>query len=181
MTELNFTAARCDQQENGLWLCLQVAPAHWQKARRYAMQGVKGPQTAQLKRHSKKRSLDANAYFWVLCDRLAQATGFTKEEIYRNTIREIGGVSEVVCMPSKAVKQFCKNWNANGLGCQTETQPSKISGCTNVVVYYGSSTYDTKQMAALIDSIVQDCQAVGIETKTPAELALLVEEWGTKK
>jgi len=33
-----------------------------------------------------------------------------------------------------------------------------------IVVYYGSSTYDTKQMSALIDSLVQDAQALGIET-----------------
>ena len=51
----------------------------------------------------------------------------------------------------------------------------------NVTLYYGSSTYDTKQMSRLIDNIVQDCQAVGIETLTPDKLALLLEEWGDAK
>ena len=44
-----------------------------------------------------------------------------------------------------------------------------------MVLYYGSSVYDTKQMSALIDHIVQDCKALGIETKTPAEIMLLNE------
>ena len=42
-------------------------------------------------------------------------------------------------------------------------------------LYYGSSTYDSKQMARLIDNIVQDCKAVGVETATPQELARLKE------
>lgn len=43
--------------------------------------------------------------------------------------------------------------------------------------YYGSSSYDRKQMAALIDYIVQDCKAMGIETMTPAQLAGLIDRW----
>lgn len=42
-----------------------------------------------------------------------------------------------------------------------------------MLLYYGSSTYDGAQMARLIDNIVQDCKAVGIETMTPDELARL--------
>lgn len=47
-----------------------------------------------------------------------------------------------------------------------------------MVLYYGSSTFDTKQMARLIDNIVQDCKALGIETLTPQQLDALKEEWG---
>ena len=69
-------------------------------------------------------------------------------------------------------------WEHNGIGWQAETMPSKLPGCTNVILYYGSSTYDTAQMSRLIDLIVQDCDALGIETKDPAEIDRLVEEWG---
>lgn len=47
-----------------------------------------------------------------------------------------------------------------------------------VTVWYGSSTYDTEQMSRLIDAVVEDCKAVGIETMTPAELDALVSRWG---
>lgn len=43
--------------------------------------------------------------------------------------------------------------------------------------YYGSSTYNTRQMSRLIDNLVQDCKAVGVETLTPAELARLKGAW----
>ena len=43
--------------------------------------------------------------------------------------------------------------------------------------YYGSSTYNRKQMAALIDLVVQDCKQLGIETLTERELSLLCDRW----
>lgn len=58
------------------------------------------------------------------------------------------------------------------------TATSKLKGCVNVTVWYGSSVYDTEQMARLIDAIVQDCRDVGIETMTPRELDALVSRWG---
>ena len=54
---------------------------------------------------------------------------------------------------------------------------SKLPGCTNVILYYGSSSYDTEQMSSLIDLLVDDCKAQGIETATPDELARYKEEW----
>lgn len=132
----------------------------------------------EVKPYRERRSLDANAYFFVLVDKLAEKLNTTKEEIYRNAIKEIGGVSETICVRDKAVKRLCESWSKNGLGWQTDTFPSKIEGCTNVILYYGSSTYDTAQMSRLIDNIVQDCKAVGIETRTPDEIANLLSMWG---
>ena len=59
-----------------------------------------------------------------------------------------------------------------------ETFPSKLKGCVNVTVWYGSSVYDTEQMSRLIDAVVEDCKAVGIETMTPEELDALMIRWG---
>lgn len=131
----------------------------------------------EVKPYRKKRSLDANAYFFVLADKLAEKLRITKEDVYRNAIKEIGGVSETVCVKNEAVDRLCNGWSKNGLGWQTETFPSKIEGCTNVVLYYGSSTYDKEQMSRLIENIVQDCHEVGIETRTPDELANLLSMW----
>lgn len=131
----------------------------------------------EVKPYRERRSLDANAYFFVLADKLAEKLRITKEEVYRNAVREIGGVSETVCVKNQAVERLCEGWSKNGLGWQAETFPSKLEGCTNVILYYGSSTYDKAQMSRLIENIVQDCQAVGIETRTPSELANLLSLW----
>ncbi|HZJ75238.1 MAG TPA: hypothetical protein VFD25_01490 [Clostridia bacterium] len=130
-----------------------------------------------LKPYRKKRSLDANAYFWVLCSKLAEATGVTKTEVYKQSILNIGGNSETLCGQTEAVENICKLWEATGLGWLTETFESKLDGCTNVILYKGSSAYDTKQMSRLIENVVQDCKAVGIETMPPEELKRLIERW----
>lgn len=136
-----------------------------------------GKLAIKISEFKKKRSLDANAYCFAMIDKLAEKLNLPKEEVYRNAIRKIGGVSDVVCIKNEAVETLCKNWSDHGLGWQTETFPSKIDGCTNVILYYGSSTYDARQMSSLITNIVEDCQALGIETKSPAELASLLGSW----
>ena len=51
------------------------------------------------------------------------------------------------------------------------------AGYHNGKCFYGSSTYDTAQMPRLIDLLIGECREQGIETKRPAELAALMEEW----
>lgn len=131
----------------------------------------------QVKEYHKKRSLDANAYCWELIGKLSEATGLPKSDIYKTAIKEIGGVFETVCVQTGAAERLCKAWEHKGLGWQSEMFGSKIDGCTNVILYYGSSVYDTAQMSRLIDNIVQDCKALNIETMTPRELEALKAAW----
>lgn len=176
MIQFDFDSARVTPDGE---LCIKVKnlPA----ARQFVYSMKQRTYTCEVKEQHKKRSLDANAYFWVLADKLAEATRIPKEEIYREAIRGIGGNSDTVCVKTTAVDRLCEIWRARGLGWLAEPFPSKIEGCTNIILYSGSSTYDTQQMSRLIDNIVQDCQAVGIETMTPDKLALLVEDWGRDK
>ena len=132
----------------------------------------------EVKPFRQRRSLDANAYCWVLIDRLAEKVGESKEAVYRQYITNIGGNSEIVCVKNNAVERLCDGWRRNGIGWQTETFDSKIEGCTNVILYYGSSVYDTAQMARLLDLIIQDCKELGIPTETPAKIAEMKSLWG---
>lgn len=131
----------------------------------------------EIKKYRKPRSLDANAYAWVLIDKLAARLSMTKVEVYRELIRNIGGVSQTVCVKSEAVESLRTGWARNGLGWFSEEVPSKLDGCTNVILYFGSSSYDTAQMSRLIDLLIEDCKAQGIETATPDEIAKYKEEW----
>lgn len=140
------------------------------------MQGRK--YQAEFKPYRQKRSLDANAYFWVLCGKLAAKINTPRMIIYRQYIREIGDNYEIVPIRADAVDTWIKNWESHGLGWVCDiVGPSKIDGYINVICYYGSSTYDTAQMSRLIDLVVQDCKEQGIETMAPAELARLKEAW----
>ena len=109
-----------------------------------------------------RRSLDANAYMWTLVDKIAQKTRQKPVDVYRHAIKEIPGNSTLVCVQDKAKDVLQQQWQSKGLGWQTEELPSKIEGCTNIVLYYGSSVYNTTQMSLLIDSIVEEAKALGI-------------------
>lgn len=174
MERVSSAAFRWTMDAAGDWLCIQTGQA------RKVLDGLKAGKTydVDIKEHREKRSLDANAYFWVLVDRLAEKLRIPKSEIYRHYIREIGGNNETVCIPDKGVDKLRREWERNGDGWQTSIMPSKLPGCTNVVLYYGSSTYDTAQMSHLIDMVVQDCVEQGIETLSPDKLAGMMEEWG---
>lgn len=128
------------------------------------------PYELVFKRVRRGRSLDANAYAWVLIDKLASKLGLKRSEVYREAIKDVPGVSTIVCVKNTALGTLVASWKKNGLGWQAETMPSKLEGCTNVVLYYGSSAYDSKQMSALIDNLVAECKALGIETLPPATL-----------
>lgn len=132
----------------------------------------------EVKQYREKRSLDANAYFWVLANKISEKVGIAPEEVYHDCIKGIGGNNEVVCVKTEAVEKLCEGWRKNGIGWITETFPSKLEGCVNVILYYGSSTYDSKQMSMLIDRVIDKCIDCGIETKTPAELSLMLARWG---
>lgn len=131
----------------------------------------------EIKEHRERRSLDANAYFWVLCGKLAECTGIEKDVIYRDLIKNIGGNSEIICVRDNALNKLRSGWEHNGIGWVTETMPSKIAGCTNVILYTGSSVYDTKQMSRLIELIVFECKSFGIETATPNEIERMLSLW----
>lgn len=135
----------------------------------------------EIKKYSKRRSLDANAYCWSIIDQIAKKQHIKKSEVYRNAIRDIGGVSDIVCVASEAVEHLCKGWEAHGEGWQTEAVESANEGFTNVTLWYGSSVYDTGQMSALIDSLKQDADGLGIVTMTEKETDRLLMLWGKKK
>ena len=113
-----------------------------------------------------KRSGAANRYMWVLVDKIASKMHLTKDEVYREAIKEIGGVSEVFRMKDEAVDRFESVWESQGIGWQVEKIPIG-DGYTNVIAYYGSSTFDRDQMNQLIDNLVFEAKNLGIDYDTP--------------
>lgn len=173
---LEFTRARWSQDDSGFWISLKVENPF--EARRFLAAKKDKKYVAEIKEYRERRSQDANAYCWVLLGKLSGKLGLPPEEIYRAAIRDVGDNYEVMPVRNDALERWKAIWQSNGLGwlCE-EIGPSKHEGYTNVRNFYGSSAYDKAQMSRLIDNIVQDCKAQGIETLTPDELARLTEEW----
>jgi len=132
----------------------------------------------EVKKWRDHRSKDANALMWDVCQELGAALKIPKEEVYRKAIRDVG---EYIPLPIKAcaVDKFCSNWATKGVGWFAEVQDdSKIPGYKLVFAYYGSSTYDTKQMSTLLDYLIDDAEQIGIVLKAGPELEQRLKELG---
>ena len=129
----------------------------------------------------KKRSLDANRYMWHLCGEIAMALHTTRNEVYIGAIKE-AGVSELHLVMDEAVAAMIERWNQMGLGYIAEVayKSKKNPGSTAMILWYGSSSYDTKEMSRLIDYISDEAKGIGIETMTPDELAELKAAWDNR-
>lgn len=139
------------------------------------------PGNYEIIREKKRRSLDANAYCWKLATDIANAVGITKEDVYRRNIREVG---EYTPLPIKteAVEAFLRVWQGKGIGWFAEVvDDSKLDGYKLIFAYHGSSVYDTSAMSRLIESLIQDAKAVGVDTLSEREKSLLLEDWACRQ
>ena len=135
----------------------------------------------EVKKHREKRAKNANDYMWVLCEKIAQNQGIGAVEVYRKEIQNVGVFSDFA-VTAGAVERFSREWERKGLGwfCRI-VDDDFLVGCKRVRCFFGSSTYTTEEMHRLITAIVEEARALGIETATPSELALLIEDWGKRK
>jgi hypothetical protein len=134
----------------------------------------------ELKEYKEKRSLNANAYCWVLCDKIAkelskEGTVTTKEIVYKDAITQIGSFEPMI-IEEKAFENFERIWSRQGLGFIVQ-EVSRKDKCIRVNCYYGSSTYNTKEMSLLINLLVELAESLNIETKSENEINSLLEKW----
>jgi hypothetical protein len=132
----------------------------------------------ECKEYRKKRSLDANSYAWLLIGKIADVLRTSKEEIYIKMLTRYGqrekqlisiiAEEEALKMIYRAVDNHC-----------CEVGESELNGKTfkHLAILIGSSQYDARQMAILIDGIVSEAKELDIETMTPAEIAELKSRW----
>lgn len=127
--------------------------------------------TLEIEQYRKQRSKSANDYAWELIGKLSEKTGEHKNDIYRKFIYELGIYREWKVDEASA-ETLMKVWQAMGIGWIVERVDSE-NGLVRVHGYYGSSSFNTKQMYKFIQNIVNECKNWNIETRTPDELAKL--------
>ena len=137
----------------------------------------------EIEVHRKKRSLDANAYCWVLCSKIADKLANedprqTKEEVYRAAIRDVGIYKDFPNLSPDDAKTLRTAWEMLGTGWVTEQVDFSHDGETVTIrCYYGSSRYSTKQMSRLLDWLVASAREQGIEVLPPDKLERMITLW----
>lgn len=136
----------------------------------------------ELKLHRDRRSLDANAYFHLLANKIAKALGSSDEDIKIQLVERYGALDR----------------DANGklisFTLPDGVPPTKIYPYTlfigrqfmngtminKYVIYKRTHEMNTEEFAHLIDGTIQDAQELGIETITPEEKQRMMESYERK-
>ena len=141
------------------------------------LEALRGKELAlTVKPYAPRRSLTQNAYMWVMLGELGTALKLPKEEVYRNLIKDYGQF-EVFPIKDEAVERFVRVWQARGLGWVCDVlRASKLTGYTNVIAYYGTSSYTTAEMSRIIDAVLESCREQGISTMSKADIMSLKNE-----
>lgn len=131
----------------------------------------------ELKKHREKRSLDANAYMWVLLEKLSVCLKTTRDELYMHYIRTVG-VSDILECREEAYPMLKASFK------DTEVIDEWFTGETHILqirCFYGTHLYDSEQFSRFLDEIIQDCKDQGIDTATPEEKARMIALWESRR
>ena len=133
--------------------------------------------TAEVKQYRHKRSLNANSYFWLILSEMADILHTTKDDLYLIMLERYGVFTHLIVKPEVA-ERVKEEWRT-----VRELGEVVVNGKKGIQLqcFFGSSTYNTKEMSRLIDGVVQEAKDLGIETMTPDELARLKSEWANEK
>ncbi len=109
------------------------------------------------------------------------AVGCGDLDVYRQHILN-AGVCRPVEVNEAAANTLVTSWSSHGIGWLAERLDyGAHEGFVLFHLYYGSSTYDTKQMSRLLDSVIEDCKEQGIQTLTPNEIARMKATWRAER
>jgi hypothetical protein len=126
-----------------------------------------------IKKWRKKRSNDANSYFHVIVNAIAEARGLSDDEVKRKLVVDYGVLArdedgQIIGFKLPPGVNVDCIYPYTRLYKQVE-ENGKQFNC--YLVYKRSSEMDTKEMARLIDGAIWEAKELGIDTDTPEERA----------
>ncbi len=124
-----------------------------------------------FKEYRKRRSKNANAFCWAMCNEIANLLRTDKDSVYLTMLKRYGQSAVISIRSDIPFGGYLKYFEVEG--------ESTLNGkdFTHYKVFKGSSEYDTREMSIFLDGIVSEAQALGIPVLSDSELALLKDEW----
>lgn len=135
----------------------------------------------ELKPHREQRSVRANALCWELCSQIGRSLSppLPKEEVYRDAIRAVGEYDQYY-IREEALEAFLQTRKLLGVGWFAEVVgDAPLRGYVEVLAYKGSSVYDSRAMASLIDYLVDQAEQMELTIAYDLrEIERIKEDWG---
>lgn len=137
------------------------------------------------KQWREKRSLDANSYYWVLIAKLAETMHISKPRAHNLMLRRYGqnltidGHGAYIRIPdTEKAEEMALEASEYHIRPTSQVVTGKDGvNYRTYIMLMGSRQYDTAEMSHLIDGLVDECKALGIETIPPDELARMMADY----
>ena len=127
----------------------------------------------EANKYRKKRSLEANALLWACLGEIAAALHTDKWEVYLLMLKRYGKYTYICVKPNmvEAVKSYWRECEDIG--------PITINGAEaeQLLCYFGSSTYNTKEMSVLIDGVISEMKEIGLQPPLTRDVQNALKQW----
>lgn len=128
----------------------------------------------EVKKHVKRRSLDANALFWACLSELAMHEKRDKWDLYLEKLKRHGK-----CYPNTVITEGLADLKATWR--EVEEVATRVdeygTSWTTVLLYPGSHLYTTEEFSKLLDDVIEDMKADGLQPPTSEEMRRSLEIW----
>lgn len=123
--------------------------------------------------HREKRSLNANGLLWACINEIANKIGHDKWSVYLNMLKSYGQYTYVLCKPH-AVAKVKEVWRETEEIGEIDVDGQKA---VQLLCYYGSSTYDTKEFSRLLDGVIQEMKNLGLQPPLSEQMQQALLAW----
>lgn len=127
----------------------------------------------EIKKHSEKRSLDANGLLWHCIGQVAKTLSADKWTVYLMFLKRYGKYTYIV-VKENAVEAMKSQWRECEVVGDIDIHGKKA---VQMLCYFGSSTYNTKEFSDLLNGVIADMKEIGLEAPTTAEMQRSLESW----
>lgn len=126
-----------------------------------------------IAKYRAKRSLNANALLWHCLGKIADALRADKWDIYLRMLRRYGQFT-YICVKPQAVEAVKEQWRE----CE-EIGTVDINGqeAVQLLCYFGSSTYNSKDFSVLLDGVISEMKEIGIQPPLPEDVKAVIETY----
>ena len=122
----------------------------------------------------KHRSLDANGLLWHCIGQIASEMRLDKWDVYLLMLKRYGKYT-YICVKPAVVEAVKLQWRE----CE-EIGKVNINGqeAVQLLCYFGSSTYDSKEFSVLLDGVIEEMKAIGLQPPLTGDIRRALENYG---
>lgn len=126
-----------------------------------------------MKVHREKRSKDANALLWACIGDIARETFTDKWDVYLSLLRRYGKYTYIVVKPD-AAEAVKRQWRECEIIGDIDIHGTKG---VQMLCYYGSSTYDSKEMSTLLEGTLSEMDQLNLQRPASSDIRRAIDEW----